>query len=261
MRRTRRTPVLDIVAPAVAVLLANTGCINVPRLRHQLAVGGINTSLSSTWRATRRLGYTWKKVRLRSVPDLQLFNARRKAFAAVLAGIDPADVLSTDESSFDSNMAPLRGYSPCGVPLFVPMQRSTRKRVSLTLAVSHTGLEHWTIVPGSSNGALFMLFLHGIAHCPQRYVLMDNVSFHKSKAVSALLTSMGKIPLFVPPYSPEFNPIENIFSYTKADYRPLCFQSNGVPHQTVLQKCLVAAQPHSLTRCQGAFRATWAFRP
>lgn len=183
------------------------------------------------------------------------------AFAVTLSTINPADVLSVDESSFDSNMAPLRGYSPKGVPFVVAMQRSARKRVSLTLAVSNTSMVHWTIVPGSSNGVLFRTFLLGLAPFPQRYVLMDNVAFHKSVAVRALLASMGKEPLFVPPYSPEFNPIENIFGYTKADYRPMCFEANGVPHQTVLQNCLVAAQGHCAVRCDGAFRATWAFAP
>ena len=261
-RRRRGTTVLDKVAPALAAILAMTPvCGNVPRLRHQLGLEGLTASLSSTWRALGRLSYTWKKLRLRSVPDLSLFHGRRTAFAALLAGIDPADVLSVDEASFDSNMAPMHGYSPKGLPFHVPVQRRTRTRVSLTMAVSHSRMEHWTIVPGSSNGLLFQTFLRGLEHMPQRYVLMDNVSFHKSNAVLALLKNMGKVPLFILSYSPEFNPIENMFSYVKGDYRPLCFQSDGVPHQTVLQACLAASQPHSFVRCQGAFRASWAFNP
>jgi hypothetical protein len=196
---------------------------------------------------------------MRSIPNLELFNARRLAFAERLTHIDPADVMSVDEASFDSNMAPLHGYSLKGQRLFIPMQRRTRRRVTLTLAVSNTGLQHWTIVPGSSNRESFLTFLRGLAHCPQRYVLMDNVAFHHSRAVAELLLSMGKIPLFIPPYSPEFNPIENVFSYLKWMFRPRCYAAVGVAHDLTLQSCLQDCHEVAPQWCGGAFRATWAF--
>lgn len=134
--------------------------------------------------------------------------------------------------------------------------------MTLTLAVSNTRLEKWSIVEGSSNSRVFMAFVLSLADCPQRYVLLDNVAFHKSKAVLAAFERMGKIPVFIPPYSPEFNPIENVFSYIKSAYRPKLFEANpALPHRNVLEQCLTGQQDVFLRQCKGAFRATWSFTP
>ena len=236
-------------------------CINIPRLLCELLKIGIKASSSTAHRALRKMHYSYKIVRARSVPDLAVFKQRREAFAELLADIDPSDVLSADEASYDSNMTPLRAFGPVGAPLFIPLQRSTRRRVTLTLAVSNTKLEHWSIVNGSSNSKTFMDFLRGLEDTPQQVVLLDNVAFHKSKAAIELLIRMGKMPLFVPPYSPEFNPIENVFSYLKRRYRPMCFDSPGVSHQTVLEQCLTMCKNTFTAQCSGAFAATWAFDP
>lgn len=54
-----------------------------------------------------------------------------------------------------------------------------------------------------------------------KVVIMDNVSFHKSKEVIKLFEQHNVIPLFIPPYSPCCNPIEEVFSVMKRYYRNL----------------------------------------
>ena len=49
-----------------------------------------------------------------------------------------------------------------------------------------------------------------------KYILMDNVSFHKSKKIKKLVEDSGNHLLFIPPYSPDFNPIEEVFSKLKS---------------------------------------------
>jgi transposase len=53
----------------------------------------------------------------------------------------------------------------------------------------------------------------------QRYVLLDNISFHKSKVVVNALTAAGEEVIFTPPYCPDLNPIENMFSSLKGTFR------------------------------------------
>ena len=52
-----------------------------------------------------------------------------------------------------------------------------------------------------------------------KYILMDNVSFHRSKEIINLIRETQNIPLFIPPYSPEFNPIEGVFHILKHKIR------------------------------------------
>ena len=63
---------------------------------------------------------------------------------------------------------------------------------------------------------------------------MDNVPFHKSKEVIALIEKSKNIPLFIPPYSPEFNGIENIFSILKSKVRRDNIDSNKI--ETTIKK-------------------------
>jgi transposase len=259
--RNRTTPVSDAVSRVLPSLLPQLTIFNVPRLCFMLSQQGVTSSPATTWRCLQRFGYTWKKVRLRNVPNIASFHEKRREFATRIAGLNPADVIAVDESSFDSHMCPTHTYSPKGMVFVVPVERPGRQRVSLTLAVSQNQLVHWTIVKGSSNSERFLTFLEGLRYTPHRYVFMDNVSFHTSQKVDALLQSMGKVRVLIPPYSPEFNPIECVFFPVKAKYRPMCYDA---PHSSpcdLLEACIQQHKEHLDMQCQGAFSATWAFNP
>jgi transposase len=82
------------------------------------------------------------------------------------------------------------------------------------------GVQVTRCIQGSANTAEFLAFIDELsAACPQRFVLMDNVSFHKATAVQDALRRAGKTAIFTPPYCPDLNPIEHIFSSIKHVYR------------------------------------------
>jgi len=58
-------------------------------------------------------------------------------------------------------------------------------------------------------------------------LIMDNVSFHKSKKIIDMVNSKGHLILFIPPYSPQCNPIEEVFSELKRKYRS-CNEDNFI---------------------------------
>jgi transposase len=82
-------------------------------------------------------------------------------------------------------------------------------------------LLNYSILDGNGNQERFRQFLHGVqaasnaAHLLNPIVVMDNVAFHKTEMVREEMVILNLIPKCLPPYSPFFNPIENMFSQWK----------------------------------------------
>ena len=72
---------------------------------------------------------------------------------------------------------------------------------------------------GTVKAEHFITFLDALPPTNRKYVLMDNIYFHKEKAVLAKLKEKGLVPLFTSPYSPDWNPIETFFSKLKHTFR------------------------------------------
>lgn len=79
------------------------------------------------------------------------------------------------------------------------------------------------------------------------YLILDNVSFHKSKRVIHLLDDMGIIPIFIDPYTPEQNPIEEVFSSMKSIIRAAC-PHNVIKFERSLKKAACRQNGRSLRK-------------
>ncbi|KAI5151384.1 hypothetical protein ENBRE01_2106 [Enteropsectra breve] len=86
--------------------------------------------------------------------------------------------------------------------------------------MSCTGLEHYKLINSAYNTDYFEVFLQ---ECREKGLfsnnpicIMDNATFHKSDRIKTFLQAQSVEYIFLPPYSPEFNPIENVFSSIKA---------------------------------------------
>jgi transposase len=94
------------------------------------------------------------------------------------------------------------------------------------MAISKEGVLHHQLTAGSVNSEVYSNFLREllrwIGSGGRRAILMDNVSFHRSHVVNEVMRQLDFLALFIPPYSPEYNPIELAFSQIKAHYRRLC---------------------------------------
>ena len=89
-------------------------------------------------------------------------------------------------------------------------------------AISLNGIEALTYTEGSGNTEVFTCFINNYL-CPvlqsNHVVVMDNVSFHKSGKIKLAIESIGAKLIYSPPYSPEFNPIEEMWSKVKTFLR------------------------------------------
>ena len=102
--------------------------------------------------------------------------------------------------------------------LLLPSIRS--RNISVMAAISRHGVVHYEILDGNGNGERFKQFLHGLQSellklHPDPILIMDNVNFHRMGTVVEEMAILGLGYHYLPPYSPFFNPIENVFSQWK----------------------------------------------
>lgn len=98
------------------------------------------------------------------------------------------------------------------------------ERISAIGATSTDGLLAYKFMKGTVNGERFLDFIQGMlvpemlpfeGENPQSVIVLDNCSIHHVQPVTDCLRQMGILTLFLPPYSPDMNPIEELFSYFK----------------------------------------------
>lgn len=123
-----------------------------------------------------------------------------------------------DESGFEPSVTRRYGYGPKGQRVYGLISGHRRPRTSLIAARMGKNFEAPILFNGTCNAQVFNHWLENEL-CPllndNHVVVMDNVPFHKSEKTRALIRSKGATLLFLPPYSPDFNPIENDFANIK----------------------------------------------
>jgi len=90
------------------------------------------------------------------------------------------------------------------------------------MAVNAQGIVHMDVLDGNCNKQAFVNFLKTLPVPAGTTLLMDNVQFHHSKETLETIKHKQCMPLFIPPYSPRFNAIEQVFAAVKAKYRKHC---------------------------------------
>ena len=182
---------------------------------------GVHVSRSTASRWTKASGYTWKK-----------------AFKAVSIQHDPGQIMDfcnryrschrdgivcIDEMAFYVGDRPKRGYALKGKRLNVPSTKSLRhKKYTVVMAVSRRGVVHYEVLESNCNTQQYTRFIESLPCPPGTTLLMDNVSFHKSKSTIDSMRTKGYLPLYIPPYSPRVNAIENVFAVLKSRFRAYC---------------------------------------
>lgn len=115
-------------------------------------------------------------------------------------------------------MTRMRGRAPRGERLIDKVPHGHWKTTTLIAALGISGMCCSTVVDGAVNGDVFEAFVEQVLVPELRrgdVVVMDNLSSHKRQRVRELIEAAGARLLFLPPYSPDLNPIELIFSKVK----------------------------------------------
>jgi len=121
-------------------------------------------------------------------------------------------------------MTRLRGRAPVGQRLIAKVPHGHWQTTTLIAALGIQGLRCSTVVDGAVNADVFEAFVEQVL-VPDLHegdvVVMDNLSSHKRNRTRQLIESTGATLLFLPPYSPDLNPIEMIFAKIKQSLRSL----------------------------------------
>lgn len=123
-----------------------------------------------------------------------------------------------DEMGSNTSLHELYAYSPKGERAYCSVARNRGKNTTLLASMSLSGIGPSMVVEGGANGAVFEVYLRKMLVPALRkgdVVVMDNLSVHKSERVRELIEDAGAQVLYLPPYSPDFNPIEEAFSKIK----------------------------------------------
>jgi transposase len=132
--------------------------------------------------------------------------------------MDPAKMVFIDETWAKTNMTRLRGRAPRGQRLVAKVPHGHWKTTTLIAALSRSGMRCSITVDGAVNREVFEAFVQQVLAAtllPGDTVVMDNLSSHKGLRVRELIESAGASVLYLPPYSPDLNPIEMAFSKLK----------------------------------------------
>jgi transposase len=115
-------------------------------------------------------------------------------------------------------MTRLRGRAPVGERLVDKVPHGHWKTTTLIAALDHKGMRCSTVVDGAINQEIFESFVERVlvpALHPGDTVILDNLSSHKGVRTRTFVESVGATVVYLPPYSPDLNPIEMAFSKLK----------------------------------------------
>jgi transposase len=148
-------------------------------------------------------------------------------------------------------MTRLRGRCPVGQRLLAKVPHGHWKTTTLIAALDRCGIRCSTVVDGAVNADVFEAFVEQVL-LPTLgdgdVVVMDNLSSHKRARTRELIQSCGAEVLYLPPYSPDLNPIENVFAKLKQRLRTLECRTRDVLW-TAMQSVLDTVTATDATNC------------
>jgi transposase len=145
--------------------------------------------------------------------------ARRRArWKAYQHRLDATRLVFIDETWAKTNMTPLRGWAPRGRKLVARAPRGRWRTLTFLAALRCDRIDAPCVIDGPIDGESFRAYVEQIlvpTLKPGDIVIIDNLGSHKGKAVRHAIRSAGARLFFLPPYSPDLNPIEQVFAKLK----------------------------------------------
>ncbi|MER8670447.1 IS630 family transposase [Mesorhizobium sp. M1156] len=217
----RRASSLDAHEAFIVGLIEERKDITLNEMVERLVVEQsvrISRSALSAW--LRGHGWTFKQKSAHALeqdrPDI--LKRRRDWFDGQL-DLDPAKLVFIDETGLSTKMARMRGRAPRGERCRAGVPHGHWKTTTFTGALRLTGMTAPFVYDGAMNGNVFLAYVEQVlvpTLSEGDVVVMDNLPAHKAAGVRDAIEAAGASLLYLPPYSPDFNPIENAFAKLKA---------------------------------------------
>jgi transposase len=136
----------------------------------------------------------------------------------VAAAVEPERLLFVDECGTHTSLAPIYGYAPRGERLRLSVPRKRGKNTTLLSSMTVEGMGPSLTVEGATTARVFETYVEKVlvpSLEPGRIVVMDNLGAHRPKRIRKLIEQQGCELIYLPAYSPDYNPIEEAFAKIK----------------------------------------------
>jgi transposase len=153
-----------------------------------------------------------------SEQDRPLIARRRAQWRKYQSRLDPTRLVFIDETWAKTNMTRTHGRARRGQRLHAKAPFGKWRTLTFLAALRHDRIDAPCVIDGPINGQLFLTYVEQFllpTLAPGDIVIMDNLGSHKGLAVRQAIRRCGAKLLFLPPYSPDLNPIEQVFSKLK----------------------------------------------
>ena len=174
------------------------------------------TSTVDLW--LRQMGWTYKKTLIAAEQDRSDVAEKRNRWHGQLAQEPVSGLVFVDESGANTKMTRLRGRALAGERVVGQIPHGHYQTTTLVAGIRLQGPCAPWLFDGAMDGEMFLAWVvEGLVPTLRKgdLVIMDNLATHKVEGVAAAIASAGARLLYLPPYPPDFNPIENMWSKIK----------------------------------------------
>ncbi|KAF7684942.1 hypothetical protein CDIK_4309 [Cucumispora dikerogammari] len=249
-----KSRIRDIVDGNAGVTLKNISSIILREFR-------VNLGTTSVDRCIRQFHYSWKRmvsipVRRNTEDTISIRHEYAVEFYNLLGVFTESEFIFIDEVGFSVSMRSRHGRSSLGTTPSVSVQNIKSKNISVCCAMTKDGIVYKKINTRAYNTLSFLGYLNELfdfileQNMRNVVVVMDNVPFHKSSIVIEAFSVKNIKHIFLPPYSPFLNPIENVFSKVKTFVRA----SSPTSEENLIEKIHLAFDQITGGDCNGYMR-------
>ena len=201
------------------VLMQNDATLN--QLKQQ---GGFSCTLTTIWRTLRRFNLTYKEKSLHASErdDLKVQTKRRR-YRRKVRRIDAKRLIFLDETGVNTAMTPTHAWAPRGERATGSVPTSWGS-TTVIAAVGLDGVKAPLVFPGATDTTAFQSYVDQVLTPelnPGDVVVFDNLKPHLARSVTASIKNAGAKVLRLPPYSSDYNPIEELWSQFKGQLRQI----------------------------------------
>lgn len=162
----------------------------------------------------------------------------RDEFLEKLSHINPETVVFLDEFGFDTHQKYSYAWGERGKRLYADKHGGKGERINTIACLNHQRkLFAGFVFQGSCDQKVFNIYIENILLPnlkPETTVVLDNASFHKNSNIELILDKKNCKVLYLPPYSPDLNPIEESWSPLKNDLKKRFLEAINDPMETVI---------------------------
>jgi len=225
-RKTKYTP--EIKAAIRDYVIKRVDISHISLIKYIKRKYKINIGKTRMYEILKEMKLTKKKIKKMSTSkNKRLLKKQIREFKKKIKGIQFRKIICVDEVSYDTHLSPTNGWSEKGKKI-EKLYNTQRKRYTEVCSISHKKILHTYTIQGSANAEKFLSFIKGlilkIRKGSEKYLLLDNARIHHNALIIEEIQAANERGyniklIFLPPYSPKFNPIERVFSKVKNEVR------------------------------------------